>query len=68
MQGNPLFYRYHPAAAHAGEHPDRMTALPPGKAMEDKWFVGFYDGDCLIAVMDLILNYPPPTPPSSACS
>ena len=26
--------------------------------MEDKWFVGFYDGDCLIAVMDLILNYP----------
>ncbi len=45
-----------------------MTALPPGKAMEDKWFVGFYDGDCLIAVMDLILNYPPPTLPSLACS
>ena len=58
MQGNPLFYRYHPPQPTPESIRTDMTALPPGKAMEDKWFVGFYDGDCLIAVMDLILNYP----------
>ena len=58
MQGNPLFYRYHPPQPTPESIRIDMTALPPGKAMEDKWFVGFYDGDCLIAVMDLILNYP----------
>ena len=56
MQGNPLFYRYHPPQPTPESIRTDMTALPPGKAMEDKWFVGFYDGDCLIAVMDLILN------------
>ena len=58
MQGNPLFYRYHPPQPTPESIRTDMTALPPGKAMEDKWFVGFYDGDCLIAVMDPILNYP----------
>ena len=58
MQGNPLFYRYHPPQPTPESIRTDMTALPPGKAMGDKWFVGFYDGDCLIAVMDLILNYP----------
>ena len=58
MQGNPLFYRYHPPQPTPESIRTDMTALPPGKAMEDKRFVGFYDGDCLIAVMDLILNYP----------
>lgn len=58
MQGNPLFYRYHPPQPTPESIRTDMTTLPPGKAMEDKWFVGFYDGDCLIAVMDLILNYP----------
>ena len=35
-----------------------MTALPPGKTMEDKYYLGFYEGDGLIAVMDLILGFP----------
>lgn len=56
--GQSLFYRYHPPQPTPESIRTDMTALPPGKAMEDKWFVGFYDGDCLIAVMDLILNYP----------
>ena len=58
MQGNPLFYRYHPPQPTPESIRPDITALPSGKAMADKWFVGFYDGDCLIAVMDLILNYP----------
>lgn len=24
---------------------ENLTALPPGKTMEDKFFVGFYQGD-----------------------
>ena len=35
-----------------------MKALPPKKEAADKYYVGYYDGGKLIAVMDLILAYP----------
>jgi GNAT superfamily N-acetyltransferase len=35
-----------------------MAALPPRKAVEDKYYLGFYEEDRLIAVMDLILGFP----------
>ena len=35
-----------------------MKVLPPGKSGEDKFYVGFFDGSMLTAVMDLILKYP----------
>ncbi len=35
-----------------------MTELPPGKTVEDKFYVGYFDADKLIAVMDLIIGYP----------
>lgn len=35
-----------------------MTALPPGKGPEDKYFLGLFQGERLTAVMDLILGYP----------
>ena len=37
-----------------------MTALPPEKSEEDKFYLGFFAGDELAAVMDLILDYPKP--------
>jgi GNAT superfamily N-acetyltransferase len=37
---------------------DDMNALPPGKTMTDKYYVGYYDKDRLIAVMDLIIGFP----------
>lgn len=37
-----------------------MEALPPKKSAEDKCFIGFFDGDGLAAVMDLIAGYPNP--------
>ena len=40
---------------------DDMTALPRGKSPADKYFLGFYDGGTLIAVMDLIDGYPDDT-------
>lgn len=35
-----------------------MKALPPGKTYEDKYYIGFFEGDVLVAMMDLILGYP----------
>ena len=35
-----------------------LSALPPGKQAADKFYLGFFMGDRLAAVMDLILDYP----------
>ena len=35
-----------------------MSVLPPNKEMCDKYYLGFYDGEKLIAVMDFIMAYP----------
>lgn len=58
--GNPLFYRYHPPVATQNSILQDMQALPPGKTMSDKYYIGFYSGTDLLAVMDLITGYPTP--------
>lgn len=35
-----------------------MTALPPQKSCDDKFYVGFFEDKSLVAIMDLILDYP----------
>ncbi|MCM1557955.1 MAG: GNAT family N-acetyltransferase [Butyrivibrio sp.] len=35
-----------------------MTALPPGKTAEDKYYVGYFNRHGLAAVMDLIMGFP----------
>ena len=35
-----------------------MQALPPGKTPEDKYYIGYFAGGALAAVMDLILRCP----------
>lgn len=35
-----------------------LTALPPNKTYENKYYLGFYENENLIAVMDLILAFP----------
>ena len=35
-----------------------LAALPPGKEAADKYFIGIFDGNFLVAVMDLIDRYP----------
>lgn len=58
--GNPVYY------VHLKEEPSTeriiqdLGALPPKKTMADKFFVGFYMEDTLVAVMDLITEYPNP--------
>ena len=56
--GNEIFYRYHPPLPDRESILSDMTALPPGKGPEDKYFLGFFQGERLTAVMDLILGYP----------
>ena len=37
-----------------------LSVTPPGIGPEDKYFIGFYRKDALIAVMDLVDGYPEP--------
>ncbi len=55
---NEQFYRYHPPMATRESILADMTALPPGTGAENKHYLGFFDGDALIAVLDLIERYP----------
>lgn len=56
--GNPQYYQYCPPVITEESINKDMQALPPGKAMEDKYYLGFWEGNNLLAVMDLILKYP----------
>lgn len=55
---NPQYYQYCPPAVSREGIREDMQALPPGKCMKDKYYLGFWNGDELAAVMDLILEYP----------
>lgn len=56
--GNPQFYRYCPPAVTRESILQDMRALPPGKTLADKFYLGFFEQENLIAVMDLIFGYP----------
>ena len=55
---NKLFYEFHQPFVTRESILDDRNALPPGKSKEDKAYIGLFDGDTLVAVMDLILGYP----------
>lgn len=58
LSKNVLFYEYCPPFVTRQGILDDMRALPPDKTIEDKYYVGFYKNEKLIAVMDLIDDYP----------
>ena len=58
QSGNPQFFRYHPPLPSEGSVREDLSALPPGKTAADKYYVGFFSGGQLIAVLDLILGCP----------
>lgn len=55
---NTLYYDFCPPFVTPESIEADMAALPPGKGKDDKYYLGYYDKDKLIAVMDLILGYP----------
>ena len=60
MQGNPLYFRYCGGDAVPSEQSilRDMSIVPGKKTLEDKYYVGFYRGETLAAMMDLIDGYP----------
>jgi Acetyltransferases, including N-acetylases of ribosomal proteins len=57
-KGNPLYFQHCPPAVTMDSLQEDMLALPKGKTLEDKYYLGFYQDDLLIAVIDLICRYP----------
>lgn len=57
-EGNPQYYHHRPPALSIEGIKSDLAALPPGKTPEDKYYLGFFDQDQLVAVMDLVLQYP----------
>ena len=57
-RGNRIFYEYHPPFVTRESILEDMAALPPGKQYEDKFYLGFFSGEQLVAVMDLIRDFP----------
>lgn len=55
---NAIFYQYHPPVVTRESILKGMEALPPEKSKEDKLYLGFFEKETLVAVMDLILKYP----------
>lgn len=60
LKDNTIFYQYHPPMVTLESILADMEALPPGKTFEDKHYIGFFSNDTLVAVMDLIEDYPNP--------
>ncbi len=56
--GNGLFYQYCPPFVTEQGIISDMKALPPKKTLSDKYYLGYFDGEKLIAVMDLIAAFP----------
>ena len=57
-QGNPLYYRYMGCRPTAENLRETLTALPPGRTPADKHFFGWFDGERLVGMMDLIWHHP----------
>lgn len=55
---NPQYYEYCGADATEQTFFDDLRKSPPGKGPDDKYYVGFYDGQTLTAVLDLVDGYP----------
>ncbi|MCR4679230.1 MAG: GNAT family N-acetyltransferase [Lachnospiraceae bacterium] len=58
---NTLYYQYCPPFVSEQSIRDDMDALPPGKTKADKYYLGYFKEDQLIAIMDLIMSFPDKT-------
>ncbi len=59
-QQNALFYEYTEAQPTGEQIQNDMKLTPPGIDPSAKYFVGFFNDQDLVAVMDLIDGYPKP--------
>lgn len=57
-KSNEKYYEYLGAVPSAESLTEVISSIPDSATAENKYFVGFYDNDKLIAVLDLIAGYP----------
>ncbi|MBS6196578.1 MAG: GNAT family N-acetyltransferase [Clostridiales bacterium] len=57
-KGNPTYYLHMKMEPSPENLKEAITIVPPNKTMEDKFFVGFYKEEYLVAILDLITGYP----------
>ena len=57
-RSNPQFYQYMRPDPTEDNLAADLLALPPRRTLADKHFFGWFDGDRLIAMMDLIWRHP----------
>ena len=57
---NTQFYEYCEAEPTMEQVLNDLHITPPGVNLKDKYYIGFFDQDTLVAVMDLIDGYPTP--------
>lgn len=55
---NPLYYQYCPPVPSIETIKSDMVALPPNKTLDDKYYLGYFNQDELICIIDLIDHYP----------
>ena len=59
-KGNTQYYLYCQAEPSKEQILNDLHITPPGIDFSDKYYIGFYQGNTLVAVMDLIDGYPAP--------
>lgn len=57
-QTNPLYFEHFPPLPSLESLSNDLVDCPPGKELSDKYFLGFWDKNQLLAVLDLIDGYP----------
>jgi len=55
---NPNYYKHCPPMVTLDTLKEDLEALPPKKTYEDKYYIGYFKDDELIAIMDFIDKYP----------
>ncbi len=55
---NPEYNKHCPPIATKECIIEDMLALPPNKTLEDKFYIGYFENEKLVAILDLILGYP----------
>ena len=55
---NPLYYKHCPPEVTRESIAEDMRNLPPKKNVQDKYYLGYFQGKDLVAVMDFIDKYP----------
>ena len=57
-QKNPMYYQYCGAEISKDQVLNDLHITPPGVDIADKYYVGIFNGEKMVAVLDLIDGYP----------